>query len=275
MITGASTLDPGFPTWGTMLREHGYRTCWYGKWHLTHGDSHWTRPTARARSSATASRAAPTPRPNGAPGPGLARRPADRRPVRRLVRAGGRRRAVVHDRLVRQPARHRLVVRWSRPRPPRGAAPRGRGARCRRTSRRPSSSIARRKPRAAALAAGHRARSRSARCRSRGPGAAPTWLRVPRPLREAPARGRPPHRRASCARSRASPRWRRTRSIVFTSDHGEYGASHGLRGKGAGVYEEGIRVPLIVKDPRGVLTRRARTAAHTSSPRASTSRRCC
>jgi arylsulfatase A-like enzyme len=42
--------------------------------------------------------------------------------------------------------------------------------------------------------------------------------------------------------------------VVFTSDHGEYGASHGLRGKGAGVYEEGIRVPLIVKDPRGVLT---------------------
>ncbi len=42
--------------------------------------------------------------------------------------------------------------------------------------------------------------------------------------------------------------------IVFTSDHGEYGASHGLRGKGAGVYEEAIRVPLIVKDPRGTLT---------------------
>jgi hypothetical protein len=42
--------------------------------------------------------------------------------------------------------------------------------------------------------------------------------------------------------------------VVFTSDHGEYGASHGLRGKGAGVYEEGIRVPLIVRDPRGVLT---------------------
>jgi arylsulfatase A-like enzyme len=42
--------------------------------------------------------------------------------------------------------------------------------------------------------------------------------------------------------------------IVFTSDHGEYGASHGLRGKGASAYEEAIRVPLIVKDPRGVLT---------------------
>ena len=43
--------------------------------------------------------------------------------------------------------------------------------------------------------------------------------------------------------------------IIFTSDHGEYGASHGLRGKGAAAYEEGIRVPLIVRDPRGVLTR--------------------
>jgi arylsulfatase A-like enzyme len=43
--------------------------------------------------------------------------------------------------------------------------------------------------------------------------------------------------------------------IVFTSDHGEYGGSHGLRGKGAAAYEEAIRVPLIVKDPRGVLTK--------------------
>jgi arylsulfatase A-like enzyme len=41
---------------------------------------------------------------------------------------------------------------------------------------------------------------------------------------------------------------------LFTSDHGEYGASHGLRGKGAGAYEEAIRVPLIVKDLRGKLT---------------------
>src|SRR4029077_20980975 len=42
--------------------------------------------------------------------------------------------------------------------------------------------------------------------------------------------------------------------IVFSSDHGEYGGSHGLRGKGASAYEEAIRVPLLVKDPRGILT---------------------
>jgi arylsulfatase A-like enzyme len=39
--------------------------------------------------------------------------------------------------------------------------------------------------------------------------------------------------------------------VVFSSDHGEYGASHGMRGKGASAYEEAIRVPLIVNDLRG------------------------
>ncbi|MHB8491260.1 MAG: sulfatase-like hydrolase/transferase, partial [Solirubrobacteraceae bacterium] len=49
--------------------------------------------------------------------------------------------------------------------------------------------------------------------------------------------------------------------IVFTSDHGEYGASHGMRGKGAAAYEEALRVPLIVKDLRG------RLAAAPAEPR--------
>src|ERR1700678_2685364 len=54
--------------------------------------------------------------------------------------------------------------------------------------------------------------------------------------------------------------------ILFTSDHGEYGASHGLRGKGAAAYEEGIRVPLLVKDPRRILTRApARTRTQLTS----------
>ena len=39
--------------------------------------------------------------------------------------------------------------------------------------------------------------------------------------------------------------------FIFTSDHGEYGSSHGLQGKGGTVYEEGIRVPLIAYDPTG------------------------
>jgi arylsulfatase A-like enzyme len=39
--------------------------------------------------------------------------------------------------------------------------------------------------------------------------------------------------------------------VIFTSDHGEYAGSHGLRGKGGGLYDEGIRIPLMIKDPTG------------------------
>jgi hypothetical protein len=37
--------------------------------------------------------------------------------------------------------------------------------------------------------------------------------------------------------------------VIFTSDHGEYGGSHGLRGKGGGAYDESMRVPLYVRFP--------------------------
>jgi arylsulfatase A-like enzyme len=39
--------------------------------------------------------------------------------------------------------------------------------------------------------------------------------------------------------------------VVFTSDHGEYGGAHGLRGKAFAAYEESIHIPLYVKDPTG------------------------
>jgi arylsulfatase A-like enzyme len=39
--------------------------------------------------------------------------------------------------------------------------------------------------------------------------------------------------------------------VVFTSDHGDYAGSHGLHGKGGAAYDEAIRVPLYVHDPRG------------------------
>ncbi len=142
------------------------------------------------------------------PRPGLACRPAHRAPVRGLVRRRGRRRALVHDRLVRQPARHRLVVHVERPRPRRGgrAAHACRG--CRPTSRRRSCC-------ASAASRACSARFQDTAAASFGPGA------VRRP-RSAPRSGsgfldlyaklqrarRPPHRpRAEHARK--PPRGRR------------------------------------------------------------------
>ncbi len=87
MITGGSTLDPGFPTWGTMLREHGYHTSWYGKWHLTHGDHTWNAARGQIALEELRLRGRHLPLARRRPRPGLARGPADRRPVRGLVRA--------------------------------------------------------------------------------------------------------------------------------------------------------------------------------------------
>ena len=42
--------------------------------------------------------------------------------------------------------------------------------------------------------------------------------------------------------------------VIFTSDHGEFGFSHGLRGKGGAAYDEAIRIPLYVMLPGQVGT---------------------
>jgi len=70
LFTGAgpieSSLAPQFPTWGTMLRQQGYHTWWWGKWHL--GNSGDVTPEgleAHGFSGGT------FPSPNGAPKQGL------------------------------------------------------------------------------------------------------------------------------------------------------------------------------------------------------------
>ena len=66
-----STLAPRFPTWGTMLRELGYRTWWWGKWHLGHaGDTTPDGLDAHGFAGGT------YPSPNGAPNQGLQKDPS-------------------------------------------------------------------------------------------------------------------------------------------------------------------------------------------------------
>ena len=61
-----SSLAPRFPTWGTMLREQGYRTWWWGKRHLGQsGDMTPEGLDAHGFSGGT------FPSPNGAPNQGL------------------------------------------------------------------------------------------------------------------------------------------------------------------------------------------------------------
>src|SRR5262249_51036554 len=62
-------LNPGFPTWGSILSspQFGYNTFWWGKWHLSQDDQ--STPDYCTRYGFTGG--LPCPSPNGGPGQGL------------------------------------------------------------------------------------------------------------------------------------------------------------------------------------------------------------
>jgi arylsulfatase A-like enzyme len=251
LITGGSTLNPGFPTWGSMLREHGYHTRWYGKWHLTHGDNHWTAREGAPILERYGFAGGSYPSPDGAPGQGWRHDPAIAGQFEQWLASVAEREpwcATVsfvnpHDiawwyRLSdRVPAEAKAL-------PILGGLPANYET--------PELLIARNKPRLQRSLQETAAASFGPVPFS-GPDPAGAWLpflnlyvklqravdlQVGRVLDALETR----------------PRVAENTVVIFTSDHGEYGASHGLRGKGAGAYEEAIRVPLLVKDPRGRLT---------------------
>jgi arylsulfatase A-like enzyme len=251
MITGGSTLDSGFPTWGTMLREHGYRTRWYGKWHLTHRDGKWGRRRGERALERYGFHGGTYPSPNGAPGQGWRVDPHIARQFAKwLDRDHGAEPWCTtvsfvnpHDIAWWYAWSDRVAAEASAEGVVQGLPP---------NFETPELLIGRNKPLlqrslqdTAAASFGH--------VPFEGPEALEMWmgfqnlyaklqrevdLNVGRVMQALYSR----------------PEIAANTVIVFTSDHGEYGGSHGLRGKGAGAYEEGIRVPLLVKDNRGVLT---------------------
>jgi arylsulfatase A-like enzyme len=251
MITSGSTLDPGFPTWGTMLREHGYHTRWYGKWHLTHRDNRWTAAAGKRALERYGFAGGTTPSPDGAPGQGLKRDPHIAAQFTDWLAHEGENGPwcttvsfvnphdiawwyVWSDR-VAQEARARHVLGRL---PPNFETPEL-------LSDRGKPRLQRSLQATAAASFGPVPFS--------GPEAVSKWLAF-LDLYAKLQREVDRHVGSVLRALERQPKVAANTVIVFTSDHGEYGSSHGLRGKGAGVYEEGIRVPLIVKDPRGLLT---------------------
>jgi arylsulfatase A-like enzyme len=252
MITGASTLDPGFPTWGRMLREQGYSTWWYGKWHLTHGDRHWTATSGSRDLERYGFGGGTFPSPNGAPGQGLRRDPHIASQFADWFAEEGASGPWcttvslvnphdiswwylwtdrIHGERLAEPAVTRMPPNFETP----------------------ELLMARRKPR---LQRSLQATSASAfgPVPYSGAKAERLWLDFAN-LYVKLQREVDHHVGAVMRTLHSNPAVAANTVVVFTSDHGEYGASHGLRGKGAAVYDEAIRVPLLVKDPRRVLTR--------------------
>jgi arylsulfatase A-like enzyme len=251
MITGGSTLDPGFPTWGTMLREHGYRTSWFGKWHLTHGDNHWNSFTGKRGLERYGFAGGVYPSPNGAPGQGWKVDPHIARAFDEwFAEEGGSEPWCTTVSFV-NPHDIAWWYKWSDRVPSEMSAPHVIG-RLPPNYETPELLIERNKPRLQRSFQETAAASFGV-VPFTGPEAGARWfefldLYVKLQLEVDHHIGHVLHTLESRAKVAANT------VILFTSDHGEYGASHGLRGKGASAYEECTRVPLLVKDPRGILT---------------------
>jgi arylsulfatase A-like enzyme len=243
LITGDSRLDPGFPTWGTLLRELGYHTTWWGKWHLDPNPDASLEPYGFSGGT--------YPSPNGSPGQGTEVDPAIAAQFAEWLREEGGAEpwcATVsfvnpHDiawwyRFTSQVAAESSPPGLAEALPPNYETP--------------EALEAQRKPRLQRSLQDTAARSfgsvpfEGAEALQAWTGLMDTYLQLQSYVDAQVG--------AVLAALAAQPAVHANTVVLFTSDHGEYGGSHGLRGKGASAYEEAIRVPLYVRDFRGLAT---------------------
>jgi arylsulfatase A-like enzyme len=251
MITGGSTLDPGFPTWGTMLREQGYDTWWFGKWHLTHGDNKWNVLENASSLEPYGFAGGTYPSPDGGPGQGWRVDPRIAGQFEEWFAENGRRDSArpwcttvsfvnPHDIAWWHKWTARVPAEASAPALVHGLPP---------NFETPEMLQAHNKP-LLQLSLQQTAANSFGAVPFTGPGVTAAWepfldlyVKLQRTVDG--------HIGRVLRTLESRPEVAANTVVVLTSDHGEYGAAHGLRGKGAGAYEEAIRVPLIVKDPRG------------------------
>jgi len=259
MITGGSTLDPGFPTWGTLLREHGYDTRWYGKWHLTHHDNKWTLLTGPPTLEGYGFAGGTYPSPDGAPGQGWRVDPLVAQQFAQWYAEEGAAGPWCTTVSFVNPHDIAWWYVWSNRVAAEASAPPAL-ARLPPNFETPGELLAHRKPQLQRSLQATAATSFGP-VPFHGAAARAKWLQfanlyVKLQMRVDAQVG------TVLEALQSRPDVAANTVVVFTSDHGEYSGSHGLRGKGGAAYEEAIRVPLIVKDPRGRLT------AATGQPRA-------
>ncbi|ORA40029.1 sulfatase-like hydrolase/transferase [Mycobacterium aquaticum] len=238
-----STLAARFPTWGTMLRDAGYRTWWWGKWHLGHeADNTPDGLDVHGFSGGT------YPSPNGAPNQGLQQDPSI------VDQFAGWFDANATDgpwcTTVSLVNPHDIC--WWPKNPLPEDVPHFFSAKP--LNFETADDLRRRgKPQLQIDYMNFMSPLMTGALDYSGPDAAAQWARCLDMYLWL-------HQQVDIQIGRvldtlaARPDIDSNTVVVFTSDHGEYAGSHGLRGKGAAVYDESIRVPLYVRDPSGHLT---------------------
>lgn len=241
-LVGRSTLSPKFPNWASMLREHGYKAYWYGKWHL--GRVSDTQPDAL---HAYGFEGGTFPSPDGAPGDGLAH---DGQIADQFVNW-------FHNNTSTAPwcttvslvNPHDIMFwpKWQAPIqiPPKFSAlpP---------NWETPDQMRERNKP---------RAQLNQIQAMQASAGAMPyTGADVTQQWTQYLSLYLWLHQQVDVQIGKvldalaSRPDVDANTIVLFTADHGEYGGSHGMRAKGSGLYEECIRVPFYVRDPSKTLT---------------------
>jgi arylsulfatase A-like enzyme len=243
LITGDSRLDPGFPTWGTLLRERGYQTNWWGKWHLN--------PDANASLEPYGFSGGTYPSPNGSPGQGSEVDSAIAAQFAEWLREEGAGQPWCSTVSFVNPHDIAWWYRFTSEIPSESSPP-ALAAALPPNFETPEALEAQRKPLLQRSLQDTAARS-FGEVTFAGPEALSVWtgLMDTYLMLQSYVDAQIGTVLAALA---AQPAVRENTVVLFTSDHGEYGGSHGLRGKGAGAYEEAIRVPLYVRDFRGLAT---------------------
>jgi arylsulfatase A-like enzyme len=241
MITGDSRLDPGFPTWGTLLRELGYQTNWWGKWHLD--------PNPNASLEPYGFSGGTYPSPNGSPGQGTEVDPTIAAQLVEWLRQEGGREPWCSTVSFVNP---HDIAWWYRftSQIPSESAPLALAEALPGNFETPEALEAQRKPRLQRSLQDTAAHSFGA-VPFEGPEALTAWggLMDTYLMLQSYVDA---HVGTILSALAAQPTVQANTIVLFTSDHGEYGGSHGMRGKGASAYEEAIRVPLYVRDFRGL-----------------------
>ena len=264
--TGTAELNPGFPTFGTMLREQGYDTYWFGKWHITPSDltgagtvnGCMPNPYEAYGFTTPDPTTGTCPSPDGGAGQGqfidpitrqqfrdwLATRPTDGKPwltTLSLINP--------HD-IQFYPYYTRRIHGQQFPRPIYRKMPNNYETNDERK--------AKKKP---TLQLG------SISVHNDTFGDMPDEHRVPKPWVKmlntyALVQSEVDLQIYSALRALDSSPFADNTIVIFASDHGEYAGAHGMRGKGFSFYDEGSRVPLIVKDPSNTWISNAKIDRH-------------
>jgi arylsulfatase A-like enzyme len=251
--TPPTDLNPGFPTWGTMLRQNGYDTYWFGKWHMSGGQngSCETSPYEDYGFTANWPGSGTCPSPNGGPGQGQAMDPLIRQQFRDWLASratGGNPWAATvsfvnpHD-IAWYPRDTRFIEGQSKPPSIYSSLPVNfETVNERRSQRKPEM------------------QRRAQQIENESFGVMPSDRTPVRPWTKmldtyVLMQSQVDIQIGLVLIALAKSPFADNTIVVFTSDHGEYGGAHGMRGKGFAFYDEGARVPLVVKDPTGGWTR--------------------